>query len=194
MEQLHLKHFGPIQQAQVMLGDLNISVGPQASGKSLFWQLFKLVSDAPAVREEFLRFNIDWGKDSKGFLNLYFGEGMQYLFSGKTRVATESKSFDLETLFDRRKNGASNGESVFYIPAQRVMAVRDGLTRSFQEFRAGDPFVVREFSDKLHNLVQSEFAQTACLFPQANRLNSYSGCGAEEAGLAASMVAQYAAS
>jgi hypothetical protein len=38
------------------------------------------------------------------------------------------------------------------------MALRDGLTRTFLDFRAGDPYVVRDFSDKLHCLVQTEFA------------------------------------
>lgn len=173
MNDLYLKNFGPIKQAELSLGDLNVSVGPQASGKSLFWQLFKLLSDAPSVREEFLRFNIDWGKDNNGFLNLYFGEGMQHLLSRKTEIYNGDKTIALDKLFDRRKSGADAPESVFYIPAQRVMALRDGLTRSFQEFRAGDPFVVRQFSDKLHNLVQSEFAQAACLFPQANRLTKH---------------------
>jgi hypothetical protein len=60
---------------------------------------------------------------------------------------------------------------MFYVPAQRVMALRDGLTRTFLEFRAGDPYVVRDFSDKLHRLVQTEFAKAEKLFPQANRLN-----------------------
>jgi AAA15 family ATPase/GTPase len=73
---LHIKNFGPIKTADIKLRDLNISVGPQASGKSLFWQLLKLLLDAPTIRDEFHRFNIDWGKDIKGFLSLYFGEGM----------------------------------------------------------------------------------------------------------------------
>ena len=50
---LHIENFGPIKQADVTLGDLNISVGPQASGKSLFWQLLKLLLDAPTVRERY---------------------------------------------------------------------------------------------------------------------------------------------
>jgi hypothetical protein len=62
---------------------------------------------------------------------------------------------------------------MFYVPAPRVMALRDGLTRTFLDFRAGDPYVVRVFSDKLHRLVQTEFAQAEKLFPQANRLNSH---------------------
>jgi hypothetical protein len=53
-----------------------------------------------------------------------------------------------------------------------VLSLREGLTHPFTDYRTGDPFVVREFSEKLHNLVQSEFARSSELFPQAKRLKS----------------------
>ncbi len=40
---LHIENFGPIRLADVTLGDLNISVGPLATGKSLFRPLLKLL-------------------------------------------------------------------------------------------------------------------------------------------------------
>lgn len=171
---LHILNFGPIRDAKVTLGDLNISVGPQASGKSLFWQLLKLLLDAPTVRDEFRRFNIEWGKDFAGFLNLYFGEGMAHLVDPSTvfRVDGQERRLD-NSLFERRRSKSARREDLFYIPAQRVMALRDGLTRTFLEYRAGDPYVVRDFSDKLHRLVQTEFAREDKLFPQANRLNGH---------------------
>ena len=170
---LHIENFGPIKRADVTLGDLNISVGPQASGKSLFWQLIKLLLDAPTVRDEFHRFNIDWGKDIKGFLSLYFGEGMEHLTGQDTVIQLDGASRPLDKLFDRRRANGDRVEDMFYVPAQRVMALRDGLTRTFLEFRSGDPYVVRDFSDKLHRLVQTEFAKADKLFPQANRLNGH---------------------
>jgi AAA domain, putative AbiEii toxin, Type IV TA system len=63
-------------------------------------------------------------------------------------------------------------ERLFFIPAQRVLSLREGLTRPFTDYRAGDPFVVREFGERLHFLVQSEFARSTQLFPQAKRLKS----------------------
>lgn len=171
---LHIENFGPLQHAEVTLGDLNVSVGPQASGKSLFWQLLKLLLDAPTVRDEFRRFNIDWGKDFTGFLDLYFGEGMKHLVGTSTVVQVNGEERRLDNrLFDRTRSRAARRENLFYIPAQRVMALRDGLTRTFLEYRAGDPYVVRDFSDKLHRLVQTEFARADKLFPQANRLNGH---------------------
>lgn len=171
---LHIENFGPIPRADVTLGDLNVSVGPQATGKSLFWQLLKLLLDAPAIREEFRRFNIDWGKDIRGFLSLYFGEGMEHLVEPGTVIQLDGQDRPLNALFERRRRArVAPAEDMFYIPAQRVMALRDGLTRTFLEFRAGDPFVVRDFSDKLHRLVQTEFAKADKLFPKANRLNDH---------------------
>jgi len=171
---LQIENFGPIPRADVTLGDLNVSVGPQATGKSLFWQLLKLLLDALTIRDEFRRFNIDWGKDIRGFLSLYFGEGMEHLVQPQTVIRLDGQDRPLDGLFERKKRPrAAPAEHMFYIPAQRVMALRDGLTRTFLEFRAGDPFVVRDFSDKLHRLVQTEFAKADRLFPQANRLNGH---------------------
>lgn len=172
---LTVENFGPIAKADVRIGDLNVSVGPQASGKSLFWQLLKLLLDAPSIQREFRRYNIDWGKDFKGFLGLYFGEGMEHVLTENTRITLDGQPRALDKLFDRKRSREEpdDAERLFYVPAQRVMALRDGLTRTFQEFRAGDPYVVRDFSDKLHRLVQTEFAKAARLFPQANRLNGH---------------------
>lgn len=170
---LHIENFGPIKNADITLRDLNISVGPQASGKSLFWQLLKLLLDAPTIRDEFHRFNIDWGKDIRGFLSLYFGEGMEHLSGPDTVIQLNGQTRSLDRLFERRKGNGERVEDMFYVPAQRVMALRDGLTRTFLEFRSGDPYVVRDFSDKLHRLVQTEFAKAEKLFPQANRLNGH---------------------
>jgi len=170
---LHVERFGPICKADVTLGDLNVSVGPQASGKSLFWQLLKLLLDATSVRDEFRRFNIDWGKDIEGFLGLYFGEGMHRLMGDGTVIRLDGQPRSMDRLFERKSSRRAAVEDMFYVPAQRVVALRDGLTRTFLDFRAGDPYVVRDFSDKLHRLVQTEFAKADRLFPQANRLNSH---------------------
>ncbi|MEO8007473.1 MAG: AAA family ATPase [Betaproteobacteria bacterium] len=45
------------------------------------------------------------------------------------------------------------------------------MTRTFNEYRFGDPFSLREFSEKLHNLVQNEFGSDPALFPKKNRFS-----------------------
>jgi predicted ATPase len=170
---LHLKHVGPIREASVQFGDLTVLVGPQASGKSIFLQLFKLLMDAPCIRAELRRFNIDWQGDAGVFSNIYFGDGMSGLWSDESRVALNSKPIDVAALAREPKGRkSSQRERLFFIPAQRVMTLRDGLTRPFTDYRSGDPFTVREFSEKLHQLVQNEFTQGAALFPQPRRLKS----------------------
>ena len=66
--------------------------------------------------------------------------------------------------------GLISPETMFYIPAQRVMSLRDGVTRPFSEYRAGDPFVLRDFSEKLHAIVQNELGIDEDVFPRSNRI------------------------
>ena len=47
--------------------------------------------------------------------------------------------------------------------------MRDGWPRPFTDYSAGDPFAVREFSEKLRGLVETEFSGES-LFPQKRRL------------------------
>lgn len=171
MKSLGVENFGPIQQGKVSFGDLTVLVGPQATGKSLFLQLAKLMLDVGPIRREFKRFNIRWDRDVADFLALYFGEGMSALWDPATVLKRDGQRFDLASHI-RRGQRRSKGERMFYIPAQRVITVRDGLTRPFTDYRTADPFVVREFSEKIHGMMQSELARASELFPQTGRLKS----------------------
>lgn len=44
-----VKNFGPIRKVDIELGDLTVLIGAQASGKSLFLQMFKLIKDRSAI-------------------------------------------------------------------------------------------------------------------------------------------------
>lgn len=171
IKRINLKNIGPIKGADVEFGDLTVVVGPQATGKSIFLQLLKLAIDYPAIHTEFKRFNIDWRGEASDFLQLYFGEGMASIWdAGKSQLEIDGISRPLPGYAKGVKN-ANRHERVFFIPAQRVMSLRDGLTRTFNEYRFGDPFSLREFSEKLHNLVQNEFGSDPALFPKKNRLS-----------------------
>ncbi|MDE0520793.1 MAG: AAA family ATPase [Boseongicola sp.] len=50
------------------------------------------------------------------------------------------------------------------------MSLRDGMTRPFTDYRAGDPFVLRDFSEKLHGIVQNEIGFDEEVFPRPQRL------------------------
>jgi hypothetical protein len=165
---LQVQNLGQITNADVTFGDLTVLVGPQATGKSIFLQMLKLLVDAGPVLGKLKRFNIDWAGQMPNLLELYFGEGMSRIYSeGQTKLAVDGTAVALESAI---RGKWRTEEHLFFIPAQRVLSLREGLTRPFTDYRSGDPFVVREFSDQLHQLVQTEFTQTAELFPKSNRL------------------------
>lgn len=165
--------FGPIAEADITLGDLTVLVGPQATGKSILLQLLKLVLDRRSIHAEMRRFGLEWGTSLDEFLQLYFGEGMSRLWqSDRSSLTVNGRATDLAGFARSYRGGnAPADETLFYVPAQRVMSVRDGLTRPFSEYRAGDPFVLRAFSHKLHDLIQTDFATPGGLFPRRNRMN-----------------------
>jgi len=168
--QVSVRNIGQIKSADVKFGDLTVFVGPQATGKSVFLQLLKLVVDTPSIQGEFKRFGIDWEGKLGNLLELYFGEGMSEVWQdGVSQLKVDGKDVKLET-YAKGLNRKTKDERLFFIPAQRVMSLRDGLTQPFSVYRSGDPFVLREFSEKLHQLVQNEFGRNPELFPQANRL------------------------
>jgi predicted ATP-dependent endonuclease of OLD family len=50
MKTLRVSNLGPIKDASLEFGDLTVLVGPQATGKSLFLQLLKLLFDVGPIR------------------------------------------------------------------------------------------------------------------------------------------------
>ncbi|MBY0372803.1 MAG: ATP-binding protein [Bryobacteraceae bacterium] len=161
---LEIQRLGPIREADVRLGDLTVLVGPQASGKSIFLETLKLALDSGPVKMKLEVAGFDWGKDERALADLFYGEGMRSIWQRDTEIRWQGK----ETSLKKLAAGRYHNEKCFYIPAQRVLAFsREGWFRPFSEFRPGDPFVVREFSDKIRMLVEGE---SGALFPQSNRL------------------------
>lgn len=165
---LNIKNLGQIKEASLSFGDLTVFVGPQATGKSIALQLLKLMVDAGQVQDEMGRYGIDWSGNLPDFIDAYFGEGMHSIWrQGESAVKWEGKSVDLQKIAKRKRH--KGDENLFFIPAQRVLALRDGWPRPFTDYSPGDPYAVREFSEKLRVLVEKEFAGES-LFPQPNRL------------------------
>ncbi|MCI0695879.1 ATP-binding protein [candidate division KSB1 bacterium] len=118
---------------------------------------------------ELKRYGLDWDRKVEAFFDIYFGEGMQIAWRPKeSRVAFNENDFDLHDLVSRQRKDKE--ESLFYIPAQRVLTLRDGWPRPFTDYNPGDPFAVREFSEKLRLLMEQEFRLVSQLFPQSKRL------------------------
>jgi hypothetical protein len=168
-QRLCVENVGQITKADVAFGDLTVLVGPQATGKSIFLQFLKLLVDPGHVLAELKKYGLDWEKKVTTFLDIYLGEGMNAAWHARSsRVASNGQQVDLAQLVGRQRR--AKGESLFFIPAQRVLTlVREGWPRPFSDYSSGDPFAVREFSEKLR-LLMEEFARQPLLFPQAKRL------------------------
>jgi len=168
MTTLHLQNVGQMTDARLELGDLNVFVGPQATGKSIALQMLKLLIDAGQVQEEMGKYGIDWSGKLPDFIDAYLGEGMRGIWKeGKSQIQWQGKSVDLAQMAKRKRKAKS--EELFFIPAQRVLTLREGWPRPFTDYSPGDPFAVREFSEKLRTLVETEFGGES-LFPQSKRL------------------------
>lgn len=169
MTTLKLTNIGRIREASLRFGDLTVLVGPQATGKSTSLQWLKLLADTGAVQEQLRSYGLDWSGDLKEFLDLYFGEGMRGLWrDGESRIAWNGRTVDMGPRVAHNRWGKK--ESVFLIPAQRVLALRDGWPRPFGDYAAGDPYAVRAYSEMLRLLMEKEFAAGQAVFPQPNRL------------------------
>ena len=166
---LQLKNIGPIADADIRFGDLIVFVGPQATGNSITLQFLKLVLDMGQVQAELARHGLDWSGRLSDFFAVYFGEGMGAIWGhGQSQVTWRNRPVDLPRLIEQTRR--SKVESLFYVPAQPVLTLRDGWPRPFTDYKPGDPFTVREFSEKLRLLVEQDFSASESLFPQERRL------------------------
>lgn len=167
---LEIRNFGQIKAANLEFGDLTVLIGPQATGKSVTVQLLKLLVDTGFVQEELRRYGLDWAGDVNQLLDVYFGEGMHSLWrSAATEIRWQGHQVDLAKIARRKQKSEKEEEALFLIPAQRVLALRDGWPRPFSDYAAGDPFAVRAFSETLRRLLENEFTKVH-LFPQKKRL------------------------
>lgn len=165
---LKIQNVGQIKEASLIFGDLTVFVGSQATGKSIALQLLKLAIDAGQVQEEMGKYGLDWSGKLADFLDVYFGEGMHAIWKDdSSSLSWKGESIDLKQMAKRKRR--AKDEHLFFIPAQRVLTLRDGWPRPFTDYSPGDPFAVREFSEKLRDLVEKELG-SASLFPQVRRL------------------------
>ncbi|MCS6928772.1 MAG: hypothetical protein NZM43_04660 [Saprospiraceae bacterium] len=111
---LKVRCLGQILEGTVEFGDLTLLVGSQASGKSIFLQLLKLLIDRHQAFENLKKHGYDWGNDPKRILDLYFGESMSGIWSEKTAVFWNDKSYALETLASKKGPGGASKELVLH--------------------------------------------------------------------------------
>ena len=170
VKSLVLENVGPIRSANVEFGDLTVLVGPQATGKSIFLQFLKLVVDRGHVLAELKKYGLNWNKKVPKFLDAYLGEGMSGVWRESSRILKNDEEVILSKLVSRQLRDTE--ERLFYIPAQRVLALRTGWPRPFSDYDPGDPFAVRDYSEKLRAFLETEVFSQQLVFPQPRRIKS----------------------
>ena len=170
MKSLKIKNFGPIGNVDVKFGDLTFLVGPQASGKSLFLELLKYVIDKEFVLSTLRKYNyiID-KKNPQKILDTFFGDGMNKIFKPDTEITYNGRAITLDSLL---KRNVPTKESMFYIPAQRILSIADGRPKNFMEFDMATPYVLKSFSEALRIYIQGGMGDPETLFPVSNRLKN----------------------
>jgi AAA15 family ATPase/GTPase len=172
MNQLKIKSFGPIEEANIQFGDLTLLVGAQASGKSIFLQLLKLLMDKYHIRKTVEQFGYIW-KREEDILNLYFGEDMAGIWRSDSEISLDATDYSSDFLLPKKgrsegKSKINSEEQLFYIPAQRILSIADGRPKTFMEFDSSAPYVLRYFSETLRLLLQNRMETS--IFPIPNLL------------------------
>ncbi len=170
MDSLQVKSLGPIQEAQVNFGDLTLLVGPQASGKSIFIQMLKLIIDKKHIRKILEQYNFVWSKNPDEVLDRYFGEGMHGIWQKDTKLIFDGKTIDKKYLEPKPKDLKGADETLFYVPAQRILSIADGRPKYFTEFDEATPYVLRHFSESLRQLLQNGLSKQGDIFPRSQSL------------------------
>lgn len=169
MHKIELKNFGPIQSAEIELGDMTVLVGPQATGKSLFLQLFKLIQDTPDIVRSLKNYGFDWSSEATRFQALYFGEGLEQLWTKDTKVKWDGQAKKLDDLL-KNASDSKRQESVFLVPAQRVLTLQNGWPRNFMNYEISDPYVLKRFSENIRQYMDKGLGSSdKPIFPQVGR-------------------------
>ena len=170
MEKLLVNNFGPISKADVVFGDLTFLVGAQASGKSIFLEVLKLLEDKSAIVATLRRYNYIINKNkASNLLDAFFGSGMAQIWKSDTRIMFDGK--DVSSVDSLMKgNVGETEEKMFYIPAQRVFSISDGRPKAFSEFDPSTPYVLRQFSEILRIFMSIGLGGNTTLYPIKTRL------------------------
>ena len=168
MNSFKITNFGPINKVDIQLGDLTILLGPQASGKTLFLQMLKLLVDKDHIVQTLARYNYVTNKQPDQILNYYFGDKLSSMWKEDTVVKADGKSYRKSFLMSQSDESAV--EEVFYVPAQRILSISDGRPKNFMEYDISSPYVLRNFSETLRLFFQNEIGDDQTVFPLNNRL------------------------
>ena len=142
---LKVNNFGQIQDADVEFGDLTIVVGQQASGKTLFLELLKLLHEAKGISA---RYEEIFPRTTDEKIKAYFGQGMEGVLTNETRITLDGASVDKSNIWNTGSD--DKNDQIFYIPAQRALCFDEGRLKSSTDFTES-PEVISLFLGHLTN-------------------------------------------
>ena len=152
MKHLQIEDFGPIKSLDIQLGDLTILLGPQASGKTLFLQMLKLLVDKDHVVQNLEKYNYVIDRQPDKILNYYYGDNLSSMWSQDTIIKADEQTYKKDCLIKEEETDAK--EQLFYIPAQRILSISDGRPKNFMEYDIYSPYILRNFSETLRLFFQ----------------------------------------
>jgi energy-coupling factor transporter ATP-binding protein EcfA2 len=162
---LRIANFAQLHEVEIAFGDLTVLVGPQATGKSLVLQLLKLAVDATRVAGTLQKRGFAW-KGREEFCAVYFGEGMDRAWTDATKVIFSGRAVHAPP-----RKRTLDSPRLFYIPAHRTLSVAEGWPAGFRSYKPDTPFVVRDFSEQLLELLTTrQGTEGNVVFPQPRRL------------------------
>jgi energy-coupling factor transporter ATP-binding protein EcfA2 len=164
-----IQKMGQLSEVAVEFGDFTLLVGAQGTGKSIFLQMFKLLQDQDYVKNTMNQFGQDWNKRSRAeLLEAYFGEGMRHIWSPKSRISRNGKNAALSPGISQREE-KDCAETIYYIPAQRVLTMLTGWPQPYRSYTPRDPFVVKNFSERIRAYLEG-LKERERLFPIARKI------------------------
>ncbi len=176
---------GQFKEASVEFGDLTLLVGAQGTGKSIFLQLFKLSQDQDYIKNTLWQFGQRWNDETSmtGLMEAYFGRGMGQIWGAGSSMLCDGKDVELPPsrwqLHHQYKPPTFHAdgimtipyipETVYYIPAQRVVTMPEGWPQPYRSYTPRVPFALKNFSEliRLH-LEGLDVGET--LFPIAEKI------------------------
>lgn len=168
MKHLQIEKFGPIRSLDIQLGDLTILLGPQASGKSLFLQMLKLLVDKEHIVQTLERYNYVIDRQPEKILDYYYGDNLSSMWSQDTIIKADEQTYKKDCLIKEEETDAK--EQLFYIPAQRILSISDGRPKNFMEYDISSPYILRNFSETLRVFFQKNMGDKYVVFPLDNNM------------------------
>src|SRR5690606_17089808 len=133
MKTVSINTIGLITGGTIHIGVLTFFVGYHASCDSILLQLVKLLVDKDQIRRTLEQYGYVWGSDMASVIDRYFGEGMSGILGDDSAVTFNGEVFQLSDLLLSPTDTAAT-ESLFYVPAQRVVCLQNGWPRFFNDY------------------------------------------------------------